>query len=96
MPLTLGINAAPVLRVLTYTFFVLRPSDSKVLGLFASSHLSYDHDRLSEGDESDEPSILEMTKAAIEFLSNNHDGYYLLVEAGRVDHANHAGNLHRT
>ncbi|CAM9215059.1 unnamed protein product, partial [Laminaria digitata] len=70
--------------------------EGKVLGLFASSHLSYDHDRLSEGDENDEPSILEMTKAAIELLSSNAQGYYLLVEAGRVDHANHVGNLHRT
>lgn len=58
--------------------------------------MSYDHDRLADGDESDEPSILEMTKAAIEFLSGNDNGYYLLVEAGRVDHASHAGNLHRT
>ncbi|CAN0179791.1 unnamed protein product [Ascophyllum nodosum] len=70
--------------------------DGKILGLFTSSHLGYDHDRLAEGEESIEPSIMEMTKAAIDFLSNNHDGYYLLVEAGRVDHANHASNLHRT
>lgn len=70
-------------------------SDGKVLGLFTASHLSYDHDRLTEG-EGDEPSIMEMTKAAIDFLSTNHDGYYLMVEAGRVDHATHAGNMHRT
>lgn len=66
-----------------------------MLSLFTPSHLSYDHDRLTEG-EGDEPSIMEMTKAAIEFLSKNHDGYYLMVEAGRVDHATHAGNMHRT
>lgn len=66
-----------------------------MLGLFTPSHLSYDHDRLTEG-EGDEPSIAEMTKAAIDFLSKNHDGYYLMVEAGRVDHASHAGNMHRT
>ncbi|CAM9760274.1 unnamed protein product [Ectocarpus sp. 6 AP-2014] len=70
--------------------------EGKVLGLFTASHLSYDHDRLSEGENSHEPSIMEMTKAAIEFLSMNHDGYYLMVEAGRVDHATHAGNMHRT
>ena len=29
-------------------------------------------------------------------LSANDQGYYLEVEAGRVDHANHDGNLHRT
>ncbi|CAM9237306.1 unnamed protein product [Scytosiphon promiscuus] len=70
--------------------------DGKVLGLFTASHLSYDHDRLTEGEDSNEPSIMEMTKAAIDFLSKNHDGYYLMVEAGRVDHASHAGNMHRT
>lgn len=80
-------------RLLIYFY---TSSDGKVLGLFTASHLSYDHDRLSEGEESDEPSIMEMTKAALEFLSKNHDGYYLLVEAGRVDHASHAGNMHRT
>ena len=66
-----------------------------MLGLFTASHLSYDHDRLTKG-EGEEPSIMEMTKAAIDFLSTNHDGYYLMVEAGRVDHATHAGNMHRT
>eukprot|EP00903_Cladosiphon_okamuranus_P010821 g10222.t1 len=73
-------------------------SDGKVLGLFTPSHLSYDHDRLADAleGEGDEPSVMEMTKAAIDFLSTNHDGYYLMVEAGRVDHATHAGNMHRT
>lgn len=67
--------------------------DGKVLALFADSHLSY-------GDageiDSDEPSIIEMTRVAIGFLAKNEDGYFLMVEAGRVDHASHAGNLHRT
>lgn len=67
-----------------------------MLAVFTDSHLTYEHDRLAEGDDTDEPSIMEMTKAAMEFLSKNHDGYYLMVEAGCVDHANHAGNLHRT
>ena len=37
-----------------------------------------------------------MTKLAIEYLSNNEGGYFLEIEAGRVDHANHDGNLART
>ncbi len=61
-----------------------------VLGLFESSHMQYEHDR--EG----EPSIVEMTQAAITYLSNNQDGYFLLVEGGRVDHANHEGNAYRS
>lgn len=60
-----------------------------VLGLFESSHMKYEHDRTGE------PSLAEMTEAAINYLSNNQDGYYLVIESGRVDHANHAGNVYR-
>ena len=63
-----------------------------VLGLMEASHMKYEYDRAEE----DEPSLAEMTKMAIEYLSNNEDGYYLEVEAGRIDHANHAGNVYRT
>ncbi|AUH35157.1 alkaline phosphatase [Paracoccus tegillarcae] len=61
-----------------------------VLGLFEASHMKYEHDRTGE------PSLAEMTEMAITNLSQNEDGYYLEIESGRVDHANHAGNLHRT
>ncbi|WBU57200.1 alkaline phosphatase [Paracoccus sediminicola] len=60
-----------------------------VLGLFESSHMQYEEDR------EDEPSLAEMTSMAIDNLSGNEEGFYLQVEAGRVDHANHDGNLHR-
>jgi alkaline phosphatase len=36
-----------------------------------------------------------MTEFAITALDANEQGYYLSIEGGRVDHANHAGNLHR-
>lgn len=61
-----------------------------VLGLFEDSHMQY------EADRSGEPSLAEMTKAAINYLSTNENGYYLEIEAGRVDHANHDGNAYRT
>lgn len=60
-----------------------------VIGLFESSHMDYEHDR------ADEPSLAEMTATAIRALSSNPEGYFLSIEGGRVDHANHAGNLHR-
>lgn len=60
------------------------------LGLFESSHMKYEHDRVGE------PSLAEMTEMAINALSGDEDGFFLQIEAGRVDHANHAGNLHRT
>lgn len=62
-----------------------------LLGLFSSSHMSYEADR---GDN--QPSIAQMTEAAINYLANHPSGYYLVIEAGRVDHANHAGNAYRT
>ncbi|AUJ63303.1 alkaline phosphatase [Aestuarium zhoushanense] len=62
-----------------------------ILGLWTDSHTSYEADRPAT-----EPSLLDMTRTAIDFLSQNEDGFYLEIEAGRVDHANHAGNFART
>ncbi|PLW78556.1 alkaline phosphatase [Cohaesibacter celericrescens] len=62
-----------------------------IFGMWTDSHTSYEADRPDT-----EPSLVDMTKKAIEFLSQNDEGYYLEVEAGRVDHANHAGNFART
>ena len=71
----------------------LDPSKSgPVLALFESSHMKYEHDRTGE------PSLAEMTEMAIKKLQaeGGENGFFLQVEAGRVDHANHGGNLHRT
>ena len=64
-----------------------------LLGLFERSHMEYEHDRLS--DTGGEPSLTEMTAKAIDILSKNKKGYVLMVEAGRIDHAHHAGNAYR-
>jgi alkaline phosphatase len=66
---------------------------SKVLALFEPSHMNFELDRA--GDEAGEPSLAEMTAAAISRLSQNKDGYVLMVEGGRVDHGHHAGNAKR-
>ena len=63
------------------------------LGLFESSHMEYEADRLQ--DAGGEPSLAEMTRKAIEILSTNRDGYFLMVEAARVDHAHHGSNAAR-
>lgn len=64
--------------------------NAPILGLFESSHMQY------EADRSGEPSLAEMTATTINALSANDQGFYMMVEAGRVDHANHGGNLYRT
>ncbi len=68
-------------------------SGVKVLGLFEPSHMQYELDR--EQDRGGEPSIEEMTRAAITRLSQDTDGYILMVEGGRIDHAHHGGNAIR-
>ncbi len=72
--------------------FEAAPMDgTPILGLFESSHMMY------EADRADEPSLAEMTGAAISALQakSGENGFFLQVEAGRVDHANHDGNLAR-
>uniref|UniRef100_A0A1I8HQU7 alkaline phosphatase n=1 Tax=Macrostomum lignano TaxID=282301 RepID=A0A1I8HQU7_9PLAT len=55
-------------------------------GLFAMSHLRYDLDNQKDGKE---PTLEEMTRKAIEILSQNPNGFALLVEGGRIDHGHH-------
>ena len=69
-------------------------SGQRLLGLFEPSHMQYEHDRPS--DVGGEPSLAEMTEKAIAVLKRNKKGYFLMVEAGRIDHASHANNAYRT
>ncbi len=65
----------------------------RLLGLFEPDHMAYGHDRDKDG--AGEPSLAEMTTAAIRILSRNSRGYVLVVEGGRIDQAHHAGNAFR-
>jgi alkaline phosphatase len=65
----------------------------KLLGLFEPGHMQYEHDR-DRGPDG-EPDLEAMTRFAIEALSRRDEGYVLLVESGRIDHANHDGNAYR-
>ena len=62
-----------------------------LLGLFEPDHMQFDHDR----DRAAEPSLAELTAVAIRRLARNTGGYVLMVEAARIDHANHYGNAFR-
>jgi alkaline phosphatase len=64
------------------------PADNPVLGLFNPGHLTFMADRKPD---SSEPTLTDMTAQAIARLQSDPDGYYLMVEGGRIDHAHHAG-----
>jgi alkaline phosphatase len=67
---------------------------SAVLGLFEYDHMQYEHDR--DRSDAGEPDLEEMTRFAIDRLAAaSPAGYVLLVEGGRIDHANHEGNAYR-
>lgn len=65
-----------------------------LLGLFAPEHLPYEIDRPKAGQGV--PTLTEMTLKAIEVLSKNRKGYFLMVEGGRIDHGSHANQAVRT
>lgn len=64
----------------------LKKSDAnkRLLALFHQDHLPWVLDRTAEI-----PSLAEMTLAAIERLSKNSKGFFLMVEGGRIDMACH-------
>lgn len=64
------------------------PLGKPVLGLFNPSHMSFMAERKAD---SPEPTLTDMTAAAIARLKADPDGFYLMVEGGRIDHAHHAG-----
>lgn len=64
-----------------------------VLGLFAPDNMSFEADRREAAD--DQPTLSQMTAAAIAGLARNPKGYVLVVSAGGIDRAHHAGNAAR-
>ncbi|XP_005988748.2 alkaline phosphatase, tissue-nonspecific isozyme [Latimeria chalumnae] len=58
-----------------------------LLGLFEPHDLMYELDRNRETD----PSLQDMVEVAIKILRKNPNGFFLLVEGGRIDHGHHEG-----
>lgn len=63
-------------------------AEGRVLGLFTPDQMSYDIDRDPEA----EPSLAEMTRKALELLASDPDGFFLMVEGSRIDHAAHGND----
>ena len=64
-------------------------ADTKVMGLFSAKRLISQQHKPEQ-----QPSLAEMTSAAIHLLSKNSNGYFLMVENGLIDQGHHRTNAH--
>lgn len=63
----------------------------KLMGLFAAGNMNSRIDR--DDDQTGEPSIPEMTEAALYVLSKNKKGFFLMIECGKLDYDSHENDL---
>ena len=91
-PYDLGITAASaeaagyrVVADSTGLFSLDTETASRVSGQFWPSHLPYEYPHYPES----VPHLWEMTDVALRILDNDPDGFFLMVEGGRIDHCCH-------
>lgn len=63
-------------------------NEGKIWSLWGSKMMAFDLDR----DPAQEPSLKEMSEKAIELLSQNKNGFFLMIEGSKVDYAAHAND----
>ena len=61
-----------------------------VSGQFGDTNLPYEYDGLGEL-----PHLSEMAATALDILARNPDGFFLMIEGGRIDHAGHSNDIER-
>jgi alkaline phosphatase len=64
--------------------------ETVVSGQFGSGHMNYEADGVGT-----QPHLSEMTTTALNILDNDSDGFFLMVEGGRIDHAGHDKLIHK-
>ncbi|MDC7234689.1 MAG: alkaline phosphatase [Spirochaetales bacterium] len=70
---------------------VAYPLYTPLAGLFAEGHLPYEYDGAGES-----PHLSDMTMFALNYLDQDTDGFFLMVEGARIDHACHDNDLTRS
>lgn len=63
----------------------------RIAGLFANSELVWEFEPQGTA-----PRLHEMTRKALELLSTDADGFFLMVEGGKIDWASHHADLYKT
>ncbi|MBN2391993.1 MAG: alkaline phosphatase [Anaerolineae bacterium] len=74
------------------------PLDMPVSGQFGDTHLPYEYDYFIGADSGYNtlPHLSEMVTTALVLLEHTPDGFFIMVEGGRIDHAGHANDIART
>jgi alkaline phosphatase len=67
-----------------------KKTNKPVIGVFADDALPYKIDRTTK--ENNSPSLTDLTSFALDQLSQNPTGFFLQIEAGKVDWAAHAND----
>ena len=63
---------------------------NKIAGFFGDGHIPYEYDGVGTL-----PHLSEMAEFAFNFLDRDPDGFFLLIEGGRIDHACHGNDIER-
>jgi alkaline phosphatase len=80
------------IRVLTRNDTPAWNGEGRVIGLFASSHLTYELDDRNYDADRRDPTLADLARAALDGLAGSRSDdrpFFLMVEGGRIDHAGH-------
>lgn len=69
------------------------PATGPLVGIFANDHLDF---TIARPANAGEPTLLEMSKAALDRLDRSPDGFFLMIEGSRIDMASHQNMLAET
>src|SRR5690606_4805807 len=91
-----GRNLVEEARAAGYTVALDRKAFDDVstlplLALLADDHLPYEVDR-----QAGEPTLADLTRKALALLSDHEKGFFVMIEAGRIDHGAHANDIAAT
>jgi alkaline phosphatase len=83
-----ALAAAGYARVTTAAeLAAVAPAVTRLFGTFAPEHLTYVADRPVG---TTEPTLAQQARAALAVLDRDPDGFFLMIEGGRIDHGGHA------
>lgn len=68
--------------------------ETKLLGLFHEADLTFEIEMMDEETRS-QPTLAEMATTALSVVEKNENGFFLMVEGGRIDHGHHLSSAAR-